>query len=492
MRYQGVALSVLFFVVTVPCAMAPALGQDAVPLLTEKGLKKVKPYFMLGEEVELGKLLRAAAAMRKDVLETQKKADAAEKMIDEKKKLILTYTAQRRQLRIQMENTRNVDAYNKMVTAINELADRITLLEQSEEHEKAAKAARAAAHQATEEYAEYLLKAERLYKKINEQYADLAADPKVREAIAEVSETEEHEYRLGPGRAFASAGKRLEGLLQQVVSEKITIRQGDGDLWYVGIMFNGKYAQEMSIDTGSSSIALPWAMAEKMEMKPGPNAPVIQAQLADGAIIDCRRIFAGKVRVGPFTVENVECSVFPEDCIHASALLGMSFLQHFNYKVDTDRGALVMTRIDTGEGKVTVDPDAGQAIKPDDDGDQSAAAPKDDAEEPKIVVIPQDEPETSKPADEKDAQIEQMAKMLALGQGRGVTIFVDGKLTQFSPSRRGPAARLKMKLGEPDAVVEVPSPNPAEKDAKWQIWSWGGLQLLVDAGGAARFLKYDK
>jgi clan AA aspartic protease (TIGR02281 family) len=492
MRHQGVALSVLLFVVTVPYALAPAYGQDAVALLTEKGLKKVKPYFMLGEEVELGKLLRDGATMRKKVLEAQKKADAAEKMIDEKKKLILTYTAQRRLLRIQMENTRNVDAYNKMVTAINELADRITLLEKSEEHEKAARAARAAAHLATEEYAEFLLKAERLYKKINEQYADLAADPKVRDAIAEVSKAEEYEYRLGPGRAFASAGKRLEGLLQQVVSEKIDLRQGDGGLWYVWVIFNGKHAQEISVDTGSTSIALPWAMAEKMDMKPGPNAPVVQAQPADGAIIDCRRIFAAKVRVGPFTVENVECSVFPEDCIHASALLGMSFLHHFNYKVDTDRGALVMTRIDTGDGKVSVDPDAGQAVKPGDDIGPPPEDPKDDPEQPKIVIIPPDEPPASKPADEKDAQIEQFAKMLASNQGRGVTVFVDGKLTQFSPSRTGPAERLKTKLGEPDAVVEVPSPNPAEKDAKWQIWSWRELQLLIDAGGDVRFMRYDK
>jgi hypothetical protein len=51
------------------------------------------------------------------------------------------------------------------------------------------------------------------------------------------------------------------------------------------------------------------------------------------------------VRVGQFTVENVECAVLPESLVAAENLLGGSFLQNFVYKLDPVAGELHMSQV---------------------------------------------------------------------------------------------------------------------------------------------------
>jgi hypothetical protein len=48
-------------------------------------------------------------------------------------------------------------------------------------------------------------------------------------------------------------------------------------------------------------------------------------------------------------VENVECAVFPPELTEAAAILGMNFLEKFNYKIDTERAKLIMNKIETGQ-----------------------------------------------------------------------------------------------------------------------------------------------
>jgi len=468
MRNHFRVVPVVFALVVLVSNFARADAESAQKLLQEKGLKKSKPYFLLEKELELTKMLRNATALRKKVFDAQKKAEAAEQQLAGKKRLIVTYLQQRRELRVQLDRTRSFDAYTKIVSALNELADRIALMEQSDDLEKAAKAARAAVSQATGDYSEHLLKAEKRLNSIKERYADLAADPKVREAIAEVNKVEGTEHKLGPGRTFLGSGKRLESLLEQVLSETIDVRLGPGDLWYVQVMFNGEHAKEISIDTGSSAIALPFAMAKEMGIEPRSNDPAIFMQLADGRIIEGRKIIVDKVRVGRFTVEGVECVVFPPHCTKAEPLLGMSYLQHFNYKIDTKRSKLVMSRVNTGSDKVSVE--------------QAKDEPKKD--EPVVKDAPKD----------RAAIIDKVvAGLEADGDQKGVMLVVEGKLAMFQPARSGPANALQRRLGPPDKTTKVPSPKAdAGKDVKWQVQKWGKLELLVDEDGMVRYFVYAK
>ena len=65
------------------------------------------------------------------------------------------------------------------------------------------------------------------------------------------------------------------------------------------------------------------------------------------------------VRVGQFTVENVDCAVLPGDLVAADNLLGGSFLKNFIYKIDPQAGELHLSQIG---GKT---PPGGTASTPD-------------------------------------------------------------------------------------------------------------------------------
>jgi predicted aspartyl protease len=70
--------------------------------------------------------------------------------------------------------------------------------------------------------------------------------------------------------------------------------------------------------------------------------------LANGQVVDAKRVVATRVRVGRFEVANVECTVFGPEYPEAGILLGQSFLGHFVFKIDAENSRLVMTRLDKG------------------------------------------------------------------------------------------------------------------------------------------------
>ena len=74
--------------------------------------------------------------------------------------------------------------------------------------------------------------------------------------------------------------------------------------------------------------------------------------LADGKVVEGKQMMLKSVRVGTFTIENVECAVLPESLIAAEALLGGSFLNNFTYRLDADSGQLHLAQVG-GVGKPT-------------------------------------------------------------------------------------------------------------------------------------------
>jgi predicted aspartyl protease len=90
-------------------------------------------------------------------------------------------------------------------------------------------------------------------------------------------------------------------------------------------------------------------MAKEVGLTPGPEAPEVQLTLADGHVVTAKLVVADKVRVGKFIAEHVDCAVLQPDLPNAAALLGMSFLQNFIFKIDGEKGHLVMSRVDAPE-----------------------------------------------------------------------------------------------------------------------------------------------
>ena len=242
--------------------------------------------------------------------------------------------------------------HNRIVNMLNELGDRSQILSQSQDEEKAAKAARATAMDLSEHSVELLLKIRAQYNGLKAKYDKLAANKAVTKAIEEYSQTAGKECRLGPSASFVAYGHKLAKLSHNLLSETIALRHGDGDLWHVAVTFGGKHVQDMAIDTGASLISLPWNAAEAAGLTPTSQDETLHVHLADGSVVAAKRVFAPSVRVGPFVVKHVECVVMPEDLKAAEPLLGLSYLKHFSFKIDTAKGTLTLSKIEKGgEGK---------------------------------------------------------------------------------------------------------------------------------------------
>jgi len=109
----------------------------------------------------------------------------------------------------------------------------------------------------------------------------------------------------------------------------------------------------MTVDSGASLVVIPADLAKDLALVPGPNDPELIMQLADGKSHKARQMSLTSVRVGTFTVENVDCAVLEADLISAEPLLGGSFLQNFIYKLDPKAGELHLARVG-GDAKGTV------------------------------------------------------------------------------------------------------------------------------------------
>ena len=100
--------------------------------------------------------------------------------------------------------------------------------------------------------------------------------------------------------------------------------------------------------------------------------PTVRLQLGDGKVVEAKQMILKSVRVGSFTVENVECAVLPPVLVAAEPALGGSFLKHFTYKLDPKAGKLHLAQFGT-EG-TTAKPGDKPADKPGDKpGDKKPA-----------------------------------------------------------------------------------------------------------------------
>ncbi len=65
---------------------------------------------------------------------------------------------------------------------------------------------------------------------------------------------------------------------------------------------------KMMVDSGASTISLPGEDAARLDLVPGPNDPTVDMILADGRTVKGHRMMLKSVRVGRFTVDDVDCS----------------------------------------------------------------------------------------------------------------------------------------------------------------------------------------
>ena len=115
----------------------------------------------------------------------------------------------------------------------------------------------------------------------------------------------------------------------------------------VNAEFNHDVSANLLLDTGASLIVVSRQIGERLGLNMDDNKDLIPLRMANGNIAYAKRFFLKHVRVDRVDAENVEAAALREndpDTKVGDGLLGMSFLNKFNFKVDYSREQLILEK----------------------------------------------------------------------------------------------------------------------------------------------------
>lgn len=115
----------------------------------------------------------------------------------------------------------------------------------------------------------------------------------------------------------------------------------------VAVILNNKIEASLVLDTGASVMLLRKDIIKKLGLSLDTANPDMQAQLADGRTVKAKRIVLESVKVQNSEAQNVEAAVLleEENMSFGEGLLGMSFLNRFNFKVDQKEKKLILEKL---------------------------------------------------------------------------------------------------------------------------------------------------
>ena len=148
------------------------------------------------------------------------------------------------------------------------------------------------------------------------------------------------------GKAAVKTGqlthKGVRTLVYMAKGKQIIPLEKKGNSLYTDVKLNRKYHATFLVDTGASSMQISRAMADRLKLKLD-KYPVIPVTIAGGHVVGAREVVLKEVQVGRVRVKNVTALVMEQDNLGLyDGLLGMSFLNHFVFSVDVQKGELIL------------------------------------------------------------------------------------------------------------------------------------------------------
>ncbi|HTU27410.1 MAG TPA: TIGR02281 family clan AA aspartic protease [Pirellulales bacterium] len=330
---------------------ASAIPAEAKAAFDAAELKVVGANLTLPGEGELNKMFTDIAKQKKALVNAERELRNVEAEVEELKVELNARKVRHVELSAELAQVRSGDTIsnNRIVGELNALSGQIDLgNQQKEKATTRLKDALSAASEAREKYIGQVLAMRTLADGVTEKWTKLAADDDLVKAVESANEATGKKLKLSPSPSFIGAEKRLEALEHTVLSESIPL-EDDGAGLSVAVTLNGKHHVDMAVDSGATSVLLPFAMAKDFGLEPKSSDPKITCVLADGREVDGQLIKIDSVRVGKFTVENVECVVLDPKATKAMSLLGLSFLGNFTFAIDRQKSELRMVKVDSGD-----------------------------------------------------------------------------------------------------------------------------------------------
>lgn len=115
----------------------------------------------------------------------------------------------------------------------------------------------------------------------------------------------------------------------------------------VNALLNGKTKASLLLDTGASTILLSSRIAEELGLESQVRrGKMVEMKMADGRMVDARYVVLDSVDVEGAVARDVGAVVLVDSSqmdIH-DGLLGMSFLNRFNFQIDTVNKKLILKK----------------------------------------------------------------------------------------------------------------------------------------------------
>lgn len=344
--------------VVVAAVAVRAAADSPEGALKARGLKRIGSTYVLAAEGEVQKKLVALKALSNQLVQAARQRAAAEQQAEGEKGMARELLRQRvvlgQQLAAIEQQIRNMGGpnpemaarRNEVVLAYNGVTDQIRLLQSGQGADpRAQEQLQAEVSRRREGYIQAVLDLRQLVDSTTRTYSDLAGDAAVKQALDALGASAKTKPKLGPSSLFTSNVKALERIERSVMTDTVDVRKQGGVFW-VDATFNGKVVKPMVFDTGAGLTMIPNGLAEEIGLKPSPSDPVVRCTTADGTVVEARLVKVASLRVGRFTVNDVECTIMPAGKGDVAPLLGQSFHRHFTYRFTPDSGHLVMSRVE--------------------------------------------------------------------------------------------------------------------------------------------------
>ena len=259
-----------------------------------------------------------------------------------------TIAVQQQRNQLNQQKSVLVAENNRIINQLN------SLQEQNKDQEQEPKLQlNAEVGQSREKYMQSILDLRKSVDEITGKYDALAKNAEVTKALDALSASSKSKQKLGPSKALNEAIKLLTRAEGTVQSETIPLQKENGVFHVMTMVINGKKKEpvKMVFDTGASHIVISSKLADSLGLKAKPTDEPITAKIADGSEIKGRKAVIPFVRIGKFTIANVECAVMPADKQDVDPLLGQTFFKHFKVEFSPEAGRLSLKRLDTGDAE---------------------------------------------------------------------------------------------------------------------------------------------
>jgi len=241
----------------------------------------------------------------------------------------------------------NDSSYNRLVGEVNANNSQKELLEKRKDNLKAGmKMLRGKANEAREAYVQLVLDMRAEVNGIDSNIQNLESDVETKNAIDTISSARGVTIKLARSIPLENSIKQLKKLEEAISSDEIPLRNDGSNTLTASVVINGKHTIDMCVDSGASLICLPAIVAAQLGIQPNASDPEITLELANGSRVLAKKTIIGSVRIGKFTVQNVECAVLGPEAFAATPLLGMSYLQNFQIKINPERPSITLVQVD--------------------------------------------------------------------------------------------------------------------------------------------------